>query len=137
MKKTKTERWQDDFRNSSLRTTFSLNLSRPMLEYLCATADNVTWDRGIYRNSLTPNNWLATETALQRRGLCVRKSREEIDKESSRLDRTDGGIASLAFYEMSCCKLTPAGQQVVELLKLAGIFVEQDVATAKKKRKAT
>jgi len=115
--------WKQDFIGASMRSHFSLNLSQAMLEFLCAVADGVTWDRQLYFQSLgsQADTFLATSRALEKRGLIVRLPRGERLKEQS-------------FCESSCWELTPAGEKVVDLLKLVGLFIEADAAISKKAR---
>lgn len=119
--------WKDAFRNSSMKIGFTLCLSKAMLEMLCAVADDVTWDRGIYRLGChVPENWIASQNSLVKRGLIERKSQDEISGHKHRLDET--------FHEWNCYRLTPAGECVVGLLKIAGMFIESDAAINKKAR---
>ena len=90
---------KDNFRSASMRIGFSVNLSKAMLELLCAIADDVHWDR-------------------------------HIDKESPL------ALGQQAWMEVGHYRLTPAGECVVNLLKLAGMFVEADAAITKKSRRA-
>lgn len=114
--------WQSDFKAATMRTNFMLTLTQSMIQYLSATADNVMWDRFDFHDLHVPDNWLATEHALTKRGLVRRRSTDELRRNS----------ASLPDY--SCCELTPAGAAVVQLLKVTGIFVEADAALRKKAR---
>lgn len=122
------EPWKDAFRAFSLKVGFNLHLTKSMLEMLCAIADNVVWDRGLYwKSSPAPENWIATEMALEKRGLIVRRPRSEngpyFDEKRPR-------------GEWSLSVLTPAGKAVVEVLKVAGLFIEQDAAINKRTRRA-
>lgn len=128
------DEWKDLFRNSSVKVGFVMSLSKAMLEMLCAVADNVSWDRSIYRTPHCPDNWIASERSLEKRGLIRRKPAKILDAESP-IHLTDEQWAEGQHHEKSCCELTPAGQKVVELVKLAGLFVEQDAAVTKKFRK--
>lgn len=124
------EPWKDNFRNSSMRIGFSLILTKTMLEYLCAVADDVKWDRALYwKNGAMPDNWIASERSLEKRGLIERKPAIWFE-ENKHLSQTWSEAC-----ERSCCVLTPAGKAVVELIKIAGIFVEADAAINKKSRK--
>ncbi len=110
-----------------MKTSFVLTLSKSMLEYLCATADDVRWDRGIYTHgSGMPENFIATQASLAKRGLIQRKDQTEIDTHKYDGDR---------HHEWALYILTPAGEKVVQLLKLAGMFVEADAALTKKHRR--
>jgi len=138
MKKKKTIRhpssppeWQEQFRKSSMKVGFVLALSKPMLEMLCATADNAQWDRALYWGTTHwPDNWMASQQSLFRRGLIVRKSNEEI--EAHKYDaKTRAEACERAYW-----KLTPAGECVVQLVKHAGMFIEADAAINRKARGA-
>lgn len=110
------ESWKEDFKRTTFRTSFSLVLSQAMIEFLCAVADGVMWDR--YMHPVTihrPDNWVASEAALTKRGLIRRKCRSELDRELHE-EREHG--------EWSCCELTPAGEAVVQLFRATGVFVE-------------
>lgn len=90
------------FRASVMRTGLALVLTQPMLESLCAIACNVQRDRALHFNALgsaRPDNFIATNGALMKRGL--------IDCE---------------------CRLTSIGAKVIELLKEAEVFVVPDTA---------
>jgi hypothetical protein len=105
---------------------FHLALTKAMVEFLSAVADDVQWDRNIYRTISMPDNWIATEHSLEKRGLIERKSKGWF--EEHKYDKTP-------FAERACCVLTPAGRLVIDLLKMAGIFVEADAAIYKKSRR--
>jgi hypothetical protein len=119
------EEWRTAFRSSSLQVGFLLKLSRPMLEYLCAVADDVTWDRGLYWGEGTTENFLATSASLVKRGLIRRKSPKLVDAQLHGKNR-------VADRRFQFDELTPAGKAVVELVKLAGVFVEADAAIEKR-----
>lgn len=59
-----TETWQEDFRRNAMRTNFMLSLSQPMIEFLCAVADGVQWDRRDACSIHVPDNWIASERSL-------------------------------------------------------------------------
>ena len=104
--------WKVLFRSSIMKTGFALVLTHPMLEYLCAVADNVHWDRS--RNfqltgNAMPDNFIATSNALLKRGLIQPRTHKKNPWEPN--------------YD-----LTPAGLRIVELLKLAGEFKVADEA---------
>lgn len=120
------EVWKQNFRTSCMKIGFGLNLSKTMLEYLCAVSDDAVWDRALYWSNGCPESFICTENCLQKRGLIQRKPQAEIDK----LRHVPG--------RQCVCELTPAGRLVVELVKLSGMFVESDDAIGKKsKRGAT
>ena len=132
------ESWKKEFSDSTIRSSFILSLSQAMIEFLSAVADGVHWDRSRYFLGIhKPDNFIATGEALKRRGLIRRKSKFEIDKERDALHRRiqRGDSDWDEVYEKSCYVLTPAGEALVELLKVTDVFVEADSATIKKYRK--
>ena len=117
--------WLDAFKSSSIKTGFLIALTRPQLEYLSAVADDVEWDRANYGGGNPfPENFLATSAALVKRGLIERKKREEVD-----------ALHGQRYDSYSTYRLTPAGEHVVALLKLAGLFIEADAAIQKKAKR--
>lgn len=106
------EPWKDAFKSCMTRVMFELKLSRAMLELLCAVSLDVSWDRRAFGGMLYPDNWLATERALSKRGLIVRKPPREV--------REAGPPWSL----------TPVGEAVVQMLKVGGLYVEPETAKA-------
>lgn len=125
------ETWKDRLRNFSMKIGFSLAVSKSMLEYLCAVADDVKWDKYLYHyGQALPENWIASENSLIKRGLIERKPQDVIDQWKYQDEDKH------PFAERSCCQLTPAGECVVKLLKMAGLFVEADAAISKKARRA-
>ena len=113
-----------------MRSSFCLALTQPMLEFLCATADGVKWDRTLYYKqygAAKPDSFIASSHALEKRGLIVWLPREQ---RPSVLD----GEGNLQY--LSNCRLTPAGAALVDLLKVTGIFVEADAAIGKRSRGA-
>ena len=118
--------WQDDFRSATFRTSFMLTLSQSMLEFLCAVSDGVQWDRSQWSHVHKPDNFLASGRSLQKRGLIVRKSDDEVRK--MRHEKCEP-------FEYNFWKLTPAGEVLVELLKVTGMFVESDASIAKRSRR--
>lgn len=124
------ETFKDDFRRTTFRTAFTLHLTQPMIEFLCAAADNVSWDRAVHEvNIHRPDNWVATSEALVKRGLLIRKPREETDKDFEKRHKEN------RIYESSYYRLTPAGDAIVTLFKVTGVFVEADAAITKRTRK--
>mgnify|MGYP006969465222 CR=1 FL=1 len=117
------ESWKENFSQHTFKTNFVLTLSQSMIEFLCAVAEDVMWDRTRYLSIHKPDNWIASENALIKRGLIIRKC--ESEKEEYRQSE---------FMECSLCKLTPAGEAVVQLFKVTGVFVESDNAIIKKSR---
>ena len=119
--------WRDAFKSSAIRVGFSIHMTRSMCEFLSAVADDVAWDRTKYGSaSAFPDNFIATAGALVKRGLIVSKPDEA--KERIRCDR----IPDSEWYSWSHWLLTPAGIAVVELLKIAGMFMEADAAIEKR-----
>lgn len=122
------QEWREKLRSCSMKIGFHLSLTRPMLEYLCATADDVHWDRMLYfqsGNPATPDNSMASRLALEKRGMIQRKPVETIEAEKHN---------ERPFCEWASDELTPAGKCIVELLKMAGLFVEADASINKKNR---
>jgi hypothetical protein len=122
--------WQQKFKSHSLSVGFKLHLSRPMLEMLCAVADDCMWDRSSYGDIHFPDNFIHIEACLVKRGLIARLEGAEHDKvathNTAALNR---GWDQLRNYSA----LTPAGKLVVDLLKLTGMFIAQD-ASFKRRR---
>jgi hypothetical protein len=118
--------WVEAFRSQMTRVSFQLMLTRPMLEFLCACADDVHWDRSRYGSLGYMDNWIATEFALTRRGLVVRRPPQVV--KSIRHDH--------AGFVPPPWELTPAGRAVVDLLKVGGLFIPaQEVADRAAARK--
>jgi len=114
------EDWRAAFRSTVMRTGMCLALTQPMLEFLCATADGVVWDRGIHgATSLAkPDNFIVTGAALEKRGLIRRRPPAR---------STDDDDIRASVWET-----TEAGEAVVALLKSVGVFVEADAAIEKR-----
>ena len=113
--------WREAFQTRVMRTGLALTLTQPQLEFLCAVADRVLWDRGKYyqqTGAARPDSWLATGMSVAKRGLIVEASPEE--------RRRPGRGHQWA--------LSPAGEALVELLKVAGVFVVADEALERKGR---
>lgn len=108
-----TPEWQEKFKSQMTRVSFELKLTRAMLEFLCAASDDVYWDRAAFGGLHYPDNWLATEYALTKRGLIVRRPPIEVK------GRTVGSPP---------WELTPAGHAAIELLKVGGLFIEAQKA---------
>lgn len=119
--------WRDRFKYYVMRTNFQLALSRPMLEFLCAVADDVWWDRALYRDGggATPDNFIASSHALEKRGLIQRWTPNMIAKERRK-------PKSNLYEYRSGFRLTPAGELVISLLKETGLFIEHDLAIQRK-----
>lgn len=116
--------WKSAFQGHAMRSSFCLALTQPMLEFLCATADGVHWDRRLYTQQwgiARPDNAIASSHALVKRGLIERLAQHQIE-----------GHQVLEFLFHSHYRLTPAGEALVALLKVSGIFVEADLAVIKK-----
>jgi hypothetical protein len=121
------ESWKQDFRGHTFRTSFVLTLSQSMIEFLCAVADDVSWDRSLYCTIYKPDHFITCERALEKRGLIRRKPPEV----TNRLTKSDHGIAEISFSE-----LTPAGKALVDLFKVTGVFVQAEAAMFKKSKRA-
>lgn len=120
--------WRDAFRAHTTRVGFSLHLTRAMAEFLSAVADGVVWDRQRYGSAVVaPNNFLATSASLVKRGLIEAKPVPEREANKHRPDAE--------FYTWNQWNLTPAGELVVAMLVLTGLFVEADAAIEKRNRK--
>ncbi len=119
--------WRAAFQGHAMRSSFCLALTQPMLEFLCATADGVHWDRRLYYRQwgmARPDNWIASSLSLVKRGLVERLGRPEIQAQPMS-----------EFHLHSHYRLTPAGEALVALLKVSGIFVEADAAVEKKAKR--
>lgn len=127
--------WKNQFRSAHTKVGFQLHLSRAMLEMLCATADDTQWDRSSFGDVFYPDNWVATERSLTKRGLVVRKTAADRGKQLDAI--TAASIVSGEFNERSFIALTPAGEALVQLLKTGGLFIESDAAISKKSRKSS
>jgi len=103
--------WQDAFKSCMTRVMFELKLTRAMLEFLCAISVDVHWDRRAFGGLTYPDNWIATERALEKRGLIQRKPPREVSK-----------LTGPPWL------LTPVGVSVVEMLKVGGLFIEAETA---------
>lgn len=119
--------WQRSFQAQTFRLNFVLALTQPMIEFLSAVADGVQWNRAIYNlGNVQRNDWITTERALTKRGLVRRKLRSTTVWK----DIPDEDWASMSY---NFCELTPAGEAVVNLLKVTGLFIESDAAATKKR----
>lgn len=108
--------WKDNFKAFTMRHNFHLGLTRPQMEFLCAVADDVQWDRFTYGMGSGPHNFIASSMALRKRGLIEEKKTK--DKWSGK-----------NVYDIkSNWLLTDAGWLVVELLKITGLFIQSDNA---------
>lgn len=112
--------WRAAFQSSVMRTGMVLSLTQPMLEFLCATADGVYWDRQKIGGSSAakPCCSIITGHCLEKRGLVCRRPDFSFDREDS---------------DRSPFMLTEAGEAVIALLKSVGVFVEADAAIRKKR----
>lgn len=123
--------WRAAFLKNTLRTGFCLSLSQPMLEQLCAVADGVHWDRCVFRNSMghaMPDN-PATLGSLSRRGLVRHRGTKILNAEGKARQGTPEEIQRWHDNICDVWELTPAGEKLVELLKLAGVFVQATAAS--------
>ena len=115
--------WREKFKAYSLRTNFHIGLTRPQLEFLCAVADNVEWDRFTHGLGSGPYCAAASSAALEKRGLIERKPHGR------------DGKWNHVFEIRSLWTLTLAGEILVELLKETGLFIEADNAIVRKAQK--
>lgn len=128
----KTPNWQDAFKSASLRVGFAVSLTRAMCEFLSAVADDVYWDRAVYGSSQAfPDHFLATSRALVKRGLIECKPEKELEEGNRRPVRD-----SYELWSWQSWRLTPAGEAIVGLLKITGMFIEADMGAEKKARLA-
>lgn len=131
MSKDRVPTWQDNFKSSCLAVGFRLALTRAMCEFISAVADGVSWDRAVFGSSNAfPDNFLATSRSLIKRGLIERKPQAEIEARGP-------ARTSYELHSWTHWVLTPAGEAVVELLKMTGLLVEADVAIEKKAKRAS
>lgn len=113
------EDWREAFHRYCMRTGMVLHLTQPMIEYLCATAGGVIWDRRYHHGNVRPDNTLATAASLVKRGLIQYRARlRDAGKDAYKLLGHDDTIH----------ELTDAGKCIVELLKVTGVFVDADAA---------
>lgn len=128
--------WRAAFLKATLRTGFCLALTQPMLEQLCAVATGFHWDRHVFRHSLglaMPDN-PTTLSALERRGLVRHRGTKILRGEDD--ERTMSEKSQRYRDEIfDAWELTPAGEKIVELLALTGVFVEPAAAADFKARK--
>lgn len=122
--------WRDAFRAASLRTGFSVHMTQPMLEFLAAVADGVEWDRGRYPCGPGRENFIATAAALVKRGLIAARTGPKLAAYRADVKANPDG-----YHYRNQWALTPAGECVVRLVKLAGLYVEADAALEKKARR--
>lgn len=128
------EDWQANFKSYSFKRTFGLHLSQPMIEMLCAVADDCRWDRADANTIHQPDNWVATQGSLVKRGLIERKCESERAAITKKV--IDGHMRRDEYHEYSYYRLTPAGKAVVDLFKVVGVFVPSDAGLRKAARKA-
>lgn len=118
--------WKIRLRSSVVKFGFNLNLSQSMLEFLCAVADDVRWDRSLCHGLHCPENWLVTSASLIKRGLVEHKPPLKLKKQLDDEKYKDWGSMK------SMHELTDAGKHVVELIKMAGVFEQASASIAKK-----
>jgi len=128
--------WQTNFKKNLFATHFNLVLTKPMIEFLCAVAEDVQWDRSLYyQGPHRPNHPLATAHVLENRGLVQRKKLKVIKEEGDiSLKRAQAEEDSSVLHENSYYRLTPAGEALVHLFKVTGVFILADTAINKKSR---
>jgi hypothetical protein len=124
------EAWQRNFRASTVAMGFRLSLTKNMLEFLCATADDVRWD-GFWELLHGLNQCgagAATAASLVRRGLLV-----DIYDSGQKLRLVEGTLPDGSpDFRAGRWQLTPAGRAVVDLLRIGGLFIESDQAIARR-----
>lgn len=125
--------YRQAFISSSVRHNFNLMLTGPMMEMLCAIADGVVRDREYHwaYSISQPGNWVGQVRHLIKRGLVyhVPRALQPVETaEQHAKDLLEGTSQSEAY------KLTPIGEKLVELLKVAGLFVKADAAIDKEAR---
>jgi hypothetical protein len=114
--------WKSNFQSATLRTSFCLSLTQPMLELFCAIADGVWWDRTGSSVLARPDSFMASSEALTKRGLIVSHAQRQEPRTREECERGERGELVRIF------ELTPAGEALVNLLRVAGMFVEADHA---------
>lgn len=139
--------WQERFLSNTNRSSFRLHLTQPMIEFLSAIAEDCDWDRKYYKYDcgMFPDNFLATQRALEERGLieekpAVLKVRCDIDKKRKAAAKEGRSyhhgdeirVAAGGDYK-PLWQLTPAGRQLVELFKITGMFREAKLAKSRQK----
>lgn len=142
--------WQERFLRNSNRISFKLQLSHSMIDYLCAVAEDVTWDRRFYDvdRQFKPDNWIATEQALEDRGLIHEKPKLQLHRKAEAkreakcqrqglrfLMDQSGYNAAIGGDMRNKYELTPVGRAVVDMLRIGGMFVEQKLGKAEIKKK--
>lgn len=130
--------WKQKFKAASVKVGFQLNLSRSMLEYLCAVSDDVRWDRATFGDLHYPDNWIATQSSLEKRGLVESKSTAEREaaaqNNGNEITKAHRGEKDWADADMrNYVQLTPAGKALVALLKITGLFIVQDGALRRRR----
>ena len=134
--------WQAKFLSNTHRLTFQLRLSTMMMEFLAAVAGDCEWDRSSYGRQAGfnpyPCNFIGASRYLLDRGLIEEKplltahrqrenKRQAKAKKKGDLFLWDHDDFNNAIGGKGCnqYRLTPAGEKVVELFKVAGMFREQ------------
>ena len=116
---------------SSMRHNFHLTLTGPMLEMLCAIADGVVRDREYHFtfSSVTPGDFVSRAEPLIKRGLVY-----HVPRHLQPVEPPEAFCQQNAEGRQNYYKLTPIGEALVELLKLAGLFVKADAALDRETR---
>jgi len=124
-----------DFRRafiaSSVRHNFQLTLTGPMMEMLCAIADGVVRDREYHWtfSCVTPGDFVSRAEPLIKRGLVYHVPRH-LQSLKSPAETSQGIREGRQDYY----KLTPIGEALVVMLKVAGLFVKADAAIDRETR---
>ncbi len=113
--------WKDHFRHTVMREHLTLKLSPAQMEYLCAVAEDVVWDRSRL-STVGTDTRLATEDSLVRRGFIERKAGKEL---------TQIKFVDIWHDAPSLSKLTPLGEAFVNMLKVGGVFIHSQGAAAR------
>jgi len=128
--------WQRRFQQDTVQVDFSVKRLTPRLRaFICAVADGVEWDRQAeFGGGVGAGGGTAAAAKLFRRGLIKAKCPDQAETDA----RAAAAAAVLAgeaeWGEFTNWELTPAGTHVVALLRLAGLFMEAELATVKRLR---
>lgn len=123
------------FRQSCLKVGFYMSLSAPMVETLCAIADNCRPDRWWdYVNSNNKSGDASSLIALKKRGLIVdRYGTEEWEAEIRAVTAEDHQWNDLPERHA----LTSIGKALVQMLIEGGLFIQSDQSIRRRVRRGT
>lgn len=128
--------WQLRFRNFNVKVGISLTLTKPMIEQLCAIAQDVRVDafwaylHGTV-SSQSASYHFASADSLVKRGLVIDLHAQphlRLVPERNHATLPDG----MPDLRDNRYQLTPAGECVVQLLKVVGLFHDADQAIARR-----